>query len=295
MPDMPAADVDVSVDLVRRLLRDQHPDLAELPLRVVANGWDNVVLRLGDELAVRVPRRALAAVLVEHEQRWLPGLAGHLPVPVPAPVRTGVPALGYPWSWSVVPWFDGTRMLDLPAPARRPAAAPLAAFVAALHRPAPPDAPVNPYRGVPLAARDAAVRERLATGHVPDAPLVLAVWERLLASPVWDGPPLWLHGDLHPGNLVCGPDGTLRAVVDFGDMTAGDPATDLAAAWLVLDDVGRAEFRDAVTAACGTTAATWDRARASALAVTTSLLVHSDDNPLYGELGRQTLDAVLGG
>ncbi len=114
----PAAEVDVGVPLVRALLVDQHPDLADLPLRVVANGWDNVVLRLGDDLAVRIPRRAAAAELVEHEQRWLPELAPLVaPVRVPLPVRTGRPALGYPWSWSVVPWFPGTVAGSRPGPA----------------------------------------------------------------------------------------------------------------------------------------------------------------------------------
>src|SRR5690349_9653047 len=112
--NMPAAEVAIDEALVRALLRDQHPDLAELPLERVAFGWDNVVLRLGDELAVRVPRRQLAASFIEHEQRWLPELAPRLPLPVPAPVRVGRPALGYPWSWSVVPWMAGGEAASNP-------------------------------------------------------------------------------------------------------------------------------------------------------------------------------------
>jgi hypothetical protein len=42
--------------LVRALLKDQHPDLADLELRDVNGGWDNQQWRLGDELAVRLPR-----------------------------------------------------------------------------------------------------------------------------------------------------------------------------------------------------------------------------------------------
>jgi aminoglycoside phosphotransferase (APT) family kinase protein len=106
--NMPAAEVEVTERLVRDLVVDQHPDLAELPLRGLANGWDYVIFRLGYELTVRLPRRAMAADLVEHEQRWLPRLADRLPIPIPAPVRLGQPALGYPWRWSVCPWFDGT-------------------------------------------------------------------------------------------------------------------------------------------------------------------------------------------
>jgi len=104
---MPAAEVSVSPELVRRLLAAQQPDLAHLPVRVVAYGWDNLMYRLGDELAVRLPRRAAAAGLIVNEQRWLPVVAPRLPLPVPAPVRAGRAALGYPWPWSIVPFLPG--------------------------------------------------------------------------------------------------------------------------------------------------------------------------------------------
>ncbi len=100
---MPAAELDVTPKLVRRLLREQHPDLAGLRVELLANGWDNVVFRLGDELAVRMPRRGAAATILRNEQRWLPVLAPGLPLPVPEPVRTGEPGSGYPWPWSIVP------------------------------------------------------------------------------------------------------------------------------------------------------------------------------------------------
>jgi aminoglycoside phosphotransferase (APT) family kinase protein len=307
MPAMPTAEVDVTVDLARALLAAQHPDLAERPLEVVANGWDNVVLRLGDDLALRLPRRGAAAVLVEHEQRWLPELAPGLPVPVPAPVRLGRPSVGpdgpaYPWSWSVVPWFDGVPAWTLDAAARGALAEHLADVLAALHTPAPVDAPVNPFRGVPLAARDAVVRERLAGGTVPDAAALLALWSHLVGTPGWDGPAVWLHGDLHPANLVVlpaaaasggDPSVRLAAVVDFGDITSGDPATDLATAWLTFDAPGRAAFRDRVTRSCGADDATWDRALAWAVLFTSMLLVHSDDAPHLRAIGEHALAQVL--
>ena len=93
----PAAEVDIDDDLVRRLLADQLPELGALPLERVAEGWDNVIFRLGDELTVRLPRREMAAELVAHEQRWLPEIAPRLPLPIPAPVGIGRPGLGYPW------------------------------------------------------------------------------------------------------------------------------------------------------------------------------------------------------
>ena len=132
-----SADVVVDAALVRALLHAQHPDLAGLPLADTAEGWDNHLFRLGDALAVRLPRRALAANLIVHEQRWLPLLAARLPLPIPVPVRTGHPGCGFPWSWSVVPWLDGTSAAVVPLPDPAANAVDLGQFLRALHQPAP--------------------------------------------------------------------------------------------------------------------------------------------------------------
>ncbi len=136
---MPAAEVEVTADLVRRLLAGQHPDLAGLPVRPLANGWDNSLFRLGDDLVARLPRRALGASILVNEQRWLPSLAPRLPLPVPVPARTGVPGEGYPWPWSVVPFLPGTPASGGPPFDPWRAAADLGGFFSALHVPAPPD------------------------------------------------------------------------------------------------------------------------------------------------------------
>ncbi|TRW45731.1 aminoglycoside phosphotransferase family protein [Georgenia yuyongxinii] len=292
MADRPAAEVAVDEALVARLLTDQHPDLADQPLRLAASGWDNVIVRLGEDLAVRAPRRAAAAELIRHEQRWLPVLAPRLPVDTPVPVRHGGPTPYFPWAWSVTRWFPGTTAAVLAAGERHALAEPLAAFVNALHRPAPADAPHNPVRGVPLRGRHDAVRERLGSGLVPEADRVLTLWEDLRHAPVWTAPPLWLHGDLHPANMLVH-DGALVAVIDFGDLTAGDPATDLATAWLTFDAPGRASFARALAGAYDE--ATWRRARGWALSLATALLAHSDDVPLLRAVGEHTIREVLGG
>ncbi|MHB1433708.1 MAG: phosphotransferase, partial [Streptosporangiaceae bacterium] len=200
---MPAAEVDVSIDLLGRLLAEQHPDLADLPITVLANGWDNVIFRLGDDLLARLPRRAMAAALTAHELRWLPVLATGLPLPVPVPLRSGAPGEGYPWQWSIVPYLPGEPAVDHPPADPLAAAAALAGFLAALHRTAPPDAPANPVRGVPLARRAESFAANLAAvGPIPDRATVLRVWAEALAAPVFDQPPVWLHGDMHPANLL---------------------------------------------------------------------------------------------
>jgi aminoglycoside phosphotransferase (APT) family kinase protein len=134
----PAAEVDVTADLVRKLLEEQHRDLAGLPVEPLAQGWDNASFRLGTGLVARLPRRELAAALVAHEQRWLGSLAPHLPLPVPAPVRTGRPGLGYPWRWSVAAFLPGRSAANTPPADRSDTARSLGGFLPALHVPAPP-------------------------------------------------------------------------------------------------------------------------------------------------------------
>jgi len=293
---MPAAEVDVSPDLVRQLLATQHPDLADLPITVLANGWDNVMCRVGSELLARMPRRAAAAELVRHEQRWLPVLAPRLPLPVPAPVRVGRPGLGYPWSWSIVPLIPGQVAASTPAADPRQAATDLGGFLAALHTPAASDAPTHTTRGIPLADRRKTLAANLELlGETVDRPTVTRAWASALGAPRWDGPPIWLHGDLHPANILVH-DGRISGVIDFGDITGGDPASDLCVAWMLLPADCHDTFRDAYRAADGHGAddATWMRARGWALALSLVFLAHSADNPqLYG-IGRRTLDTVLG-
>jgi aminoglycoside phosphotransferase (APT) family kinase protein len=309
---MPAAEVEVSADLVRRLLAEQHPDLARLPVEFLANGWDNELYRVGDGLVARLPRRALGAEILKNEQRWLPGLAPRLPLPIPYPERTGIPACGYPYSWSVVPYLPGVPAAQASWFDPAAAAAAVGGFLGALHVPAPADAPANPFRGVPLAERagtfaanlalltgqadqDHAGRDHAGRDHV-DRGTVLRVWDAALAAPGYDGPPVWLHGDLHPANILVN-DGQVSGVIDFGDITAGDPATDLSAAWMLLPLGCHAGFWSAYQAAGGAGGRADDalraRARGWALNFAIVFLAHSEDNPVLAETGRRTLSTVL--
>ncbi|MCD5345485.1 aminoglycoside phosphotransferase family protein [Agromyces sp. S2-1-8] len=303
--DAPVPDFEVDTELAARLVQRQHPDLAG-PLELVANGWDNAILRLGDVLAVRLPRRLVAVPLIAHEQRWLPELAARLPVAVPAPVRIGRPApdLGFDAPWSIVPWFTGTVAAEASAARRAILAPALAGFVDAMAVPAPDGAPRNPYRGVPLSVRDEAVRARLdrfavraATGDLDglDVAALRDLWSDALGAPAWHGPPSWLHGDLHPGNLVVEASGDLAAVIDFGDLTAGDPATDLATAWLTFGATGRAAFRSEVERRRQVDAATWRRARGWALVWGSAVVDELDGSGPIGRLGRFALAQVLVG
>ncbi|WP_040167455.1 aminoglycoside phosphotransferase family protein [Microbacterium gorillae] len=290
MAHAPRAEVDVTVPLVRDLLAAQHPDLLiRRDLVPFAEGWDNVMLRLGTDLLVRLPRRAVAVDLLQNEQRWLPELQRVLPATVPVPVRVGAPSGEYPWPWSVLTWTPGMPVGMVSVHDRRPLAEPLAEFFAALHRPAPADAPRNPVRGGALTSRAAAFRERLP--RLPEPALLADVFDDAVAVDLSRRPGLWGHGDPHPFNLLA--DGRrLAAVIDWGDVTVGDPASDLATAWLTFDENAHARFRsryDALAAHGLDVAALWRRARGWAVHLGAILAVESDDRPDLRAVGEHAL------
>ncbi|MYX76293.1 aminoglycoside phosphotransferase family protein, partial [Streptomyces sp. SID3915] len=237
---MTATETDITEDLIRDLLCDQYPDLADRPVTLGARGWDNQVWRLGDDLAVRVPwATGSADALLRKEHAWLPVLAPHLPLPVPVPQRLGEPSERFPRPWLVTTWVPGEPADHAPATRAAEAAVTLAAFLTALHRPAPDEAPTGRDRGGSLAATaehlDRGLVSATERGLIRDPDAVREVWEDAASAPEWTGPRLWLHGDLHPANVLT-KDGTFCGVIDFGALFAGDPAFDLAAAWILLPD-----------------------------------------------------------
>lgn len=288
----PAAEVTIDAALVRSLLADQHPDLAGLRLTAFTAGWDNEHYRLGDHLLVRLPRRQASARLIEHEQRWLPVLGPLLPVPVPVPVRVGRPGPRFRWSWSVVPWLDGRDALHDRPGHRSKLVTQLCAFLSQLHRPAPDDAPTNPVRGIRLADRnertlDAAGR---AAGVVERRDELLGLWRDAVDAPPHTGPPLWIHGDLHPGNILW-KSGEISGVVDWGDITAGDPSCDYWVVWGLLDAGERDRFRRHLDL----DDAAWLRSKGWTITIGLALVTMTDDQPDYNRLGRRAIRAALAG
>jgi aminoglycoside phosphotransferase (APT) family kinase protein len=294
--DIPDADLAVDQGLAERLVTRHFPALAA-PVTLVAQGWDNALFRLGARLAIRLPRREVAARLIEHEQRWLPTLQRLTSLPLPVPVAAGRPGPDFPFAWSIIPWVDGESGAHVPPAARDRYALRLAEVLAALHVPADADHPVNPVRGVPLATRTGAVLARLTglAGRLPadDLAALADIWDAGLAATVWHGPALWVHGDPHPGNVVVSRAGELATLVDFGDVTAGDPATDLAAAWLHFTPAGRREFRERYEKLHETDAGTWTRARAWAVSIASAAFAMSDGSGPMAHMGRQGLGQVL--
>lgn len=283
-------EVETDASLVCRLLKGQFPQWADLPIkRVESAGTDNAIYRLGDDMAVRLPRIHWAIEQVAKEHQWLPKLAPLLPLDIPAPLAKGAPGEGYPWDWSVQRWLEGDNAtIEAPADLRQ-AATDVAQFVAALQRIDPTDGPPA-GRGVPLLLRDAAMRAAIAAvDGLLDTDAVTSAWEVALQAPQWDRPPVWVHGDLLPGNLLV-EQGRLSAVIDFGGLGVGDPACDLMIAWNLFSGESREVFR----AALGVDDATWARGRGHALSQAIIFIsYYLDTNPAGVRNARRVVEEVL--
>ncbi len=147
-------------------------------------------------------------------------------------------------------------------------------------------------RGVPLAIRDADTRAAIAKlDNLLDTGAVTAAWDADLNAPAWDRPPVWIHGDLHAGNLLVD-HGRLSAVIDFGGLGVGDPACDFAAAWTLFSH--ESESRDAFRAALSIDDASWARSRGWALSTgLIALPYYLDTNPVIVAMARRQIDEVL--
>lgn len=275
----PPAEVTVDSDLARRLLESQHPGFLSGDVSLSGEGWDNFVFRVGERHALRIPRREVGVGLLENEQRWLPEVAARVLVRVPAPVAVGVPSTLFRWPWSVVEWIPGTTAegwTPSTADAER-----LATTLRALHEPAPPGAPTNPYRGVPMEERRVVVQERLPRLGLEG---VTPLWRRALAAPPAETR-VWLHGDLHPKNVLIR-EGALSGLIDWGDMTGGDPATDLACMWTLLDTEARVVFARTYAPSEA------ERCRAIGWAVHFASAMLDSGEPEHVRMGRVTLERL---
>jgi aminoglycoside phosphotransferase (APT) family kinase protein len=294
---MHADELDVDVALVRSLLAQQFPHLAERPLEAVRfAGTDNAIYRLGEDLSVRLPRRERTVATLRKELEWLPRIARALPLRVPSPVYHGKPSPAFPFDWAIYTWVPGISASEASLRNVRDAARAIAAFVVALQS---VDASGGPRpglhnfgRGQPLAARDEQTRAwiRALEGRI-DTPAVTAAWEAAVEADEWAGRPVWVHGDLDGRNILV-EDDRVTGVVDFGCLGVGDPACDVMVAWKLLDADARVLYRHLLDV----DDATWARARGWAVSQAVGALAYytDDNNPLLVRDARQWLAAVLG-
>jgi aminoglycoside phosphotransferase (APT) family kinase protein len=289
-------EVPIDTALVHELVAAQFPQWVDLPLTPVESaGTVNVIHRLGDELAVRVPRIPQPDMGSTGRERLLTRLASLLPLPIPHVVAHGGPERGYPGGWTVERWLPGTSADRTPPDDLDAAARDLAGFLATLHAvdpgAAPPAGAATGTRGLPIATPDKHATVQRGIDALADefGPEVLrSVWQRAVAAPEWAGAPVWFHGDVMPGNVLVEA-GRVSAVIDFEQTGAGDPACDMAVGWNLLDRGSRAVLRTALDI----DDATWDRGRGWALwSALAAIPYYRDTNPKFVAVQRRTLEQI---
>lgn len=305
MPEgTPAADILVDSALVRRVIENQAPTWSKYSIEPFETGWDNALFRLGDQNLVRMPRRQSADALLRHEQQTLPFLQSRLNVPIPVPIVAGRPDKDFPWHWSVLPFFGGSTVNKEPLDQR--GGRQWADFMASLHRPylhgVDPTAPANSYRGVNISTRRSSFEERVTQlmhlgESIPDA--LLGTWRTALAQPP-SSLRVWLHGDPHPRNVLCR-SGSLMAVIDWGDVTTGDPAGDLGSFWMLIHDA--AVRKEAIARYLATNSLSLTPTESSSLLLRArgwavfygAMLLASGlvDHPEHAAMGRATFQNLL--
>jgi len=286
---MPEAEIRIDKALVGSLIRSQFPKYADLSISKFANGWDNETYRLGEKMIIRLPRRSVAVPLLLHEQKWLPVISPLLPIAVPNMIHKGMPQEFYPWPWSITPFFSGKTCLESTFTNSNKEAERMAKFITCLHVKAPEDAPVNSSRGIPLSGRREAFEKHVfELKNQIDGPSITRIFEELMAIEQWQEPPVWLHGDLHALNIIVH-QGEINAVIDWGDLCSGDPATDLGSAWYLFHK----KDREIMKRHLSYDENTWLRGKGWALSYALVCLAYSNDNPKVHKMGSRLLDAVL--
>lgn len=287
--------LDVTVELVEGLVKEQFPEWSGLAIRAVpSHGTVNALFRIGDELVARFPilpgDPATVRQELEDEADAARRLHAMSPYPTPEPIAIGAPASGYPLPWAVQTWVNGTIAYDADVPGSTAFAEDLARFVLAL-RAQPTEGRVftGSWRGGVLTSQDGYVADGLERSRgMIDVDGLARLWADLRTTPRTE-PDAWTHRDLMPGNLLA-KDGRLAGVIDVGTFTVSDPAMDLQPAWNLLDPTARSAFRTAL----GSEEAEWRRGMGWSFAQAIGCLwYYVETNPVMSRTAHHTLTALL--
>ncbi|PGT01968.1 aminoglycoside phosphotransferase family protein [Bacillus cereus] len=255
----------INTELVKKLVQGQFPEWAHLEIRPIkCSGHVNRTFHLGKLMSVRLPSDAAYAPQVEKENKWLPILNKELSIPISIPIAKGNPSEEYPWPWSINKWLEGETATKENVRDLDEFAADLGSFLIELQSIDASNGPIagahNFYRGGLISVYDEEARVAIENNKdIFDETLLKHLWDLALRS-TWDHKPVWVHGDIAPGNLLV-KDGKLSAVIDFGILGVGDPACDAAMAWTFFDKNSRNVFKEVLRI----DEEMWNRARGWAL------------------------------
>ena len=276
---MPQWDPEIAVDsaLAQRLVAEQFPELARMPIRLLGSGWDNTVFAVGQEWVFRFPRKQVIVPFLETEIEVLPALAPLLPVAIPVPEHIGVPSEAFPWPFFGARILPGVELCEASATRREGLATQLGRLLRQLHGGDVMQTlgarleenwtqRANMAKRVPLTVEKLGVLAGLwrTPGHVR------ALLDKALELPAPESTAV-CHGDLHFRHVLVD-DGRVSGLIDWIDLCRGDPALDLQIVWSMLPP----ETRDAFFTEYGDVDdATLLRARVVALFLSAALLEYA--------------------
>ncbi|MBP2616236.1 aminoglycoside phosphotransferase family protein [Chryseobacterium jejuense] len=288
-------ELEISENLVQSLLDKQCSRWAKLPLsRVSSNGTVHTLYRLGKEFIIRLPRiewvEGTVNDTIEKEFKWIPLLSKLVDVSLGEPVFKGEADENYPWSWTIATWNEGDNPDFEKENEYNVLAEDLADFLNSLHTIKLSGGPWS-RRGVPLQAQDVDTRKAIAELKAEiDVRAVTELWNQLLETPQWNQDPLWVHGDLLPGNILIR-DNRLTAIIDFSDLGIGDPACDLIIAWSLFNHSSRQVFRNYLQYIDEDT---WKRGKGWALSIALIMLpYYKYSNPFMASLAERMIANIL--
>lgn len=283
----------INKEVVEKLINEQFPEWSVMEIKPVkVSGNDNRTFHLGREMSVRLPSSKHYVPQVEKEQKWLPLLAKSLSLPIPRPLAKGKPSYLFPFPWSVNQWLEGESLARNNLQDLNELASDLGAFLKQLQSIDTSGGPMagehNFYRGGDLEVYDHESTAAIAFNQdLLNVPLLNEIWRSALDSK-WEKKPVWVHGDVAPGNLLV-KDGKLSAVIDFGILGMGDPACDAAMAWTYFDRPSREIFKKALSMDDHT----WQRARGWALwKALITFDEHRESNELLAKKAYKTIQVI---
>jgi aminoglycoside phosphotransferase (APT) family kinase protein len=288
--------LEISIEVVHRLVDEQFPSWSGMPIKPVAShGTVNALFRIGEHLVARFP---LQGDDVEETRRWLEReataareLLGRTPFPTPEPVAIGEPGAGYPLPWSVQTWLPGTVATQADPGHSVAFAQDLAAFIRSVRA---IDTRGKTFsgqgRGGHLRSHDSWVAFCLARSEsLIEVGRLRRLWAELRELPRNGMPDRMTHGDLIPGNILVAGD-RLAGVIDVGGLGPADPALDLVGAWHLLEDGPRRVLREDL--GCGEVE--WHRGKAWAVVQAIGVLwYYVESNPTMSRMGRRTLQRIM--
>lgn len=279
----------ITIEVVQQLVKEQFPQWRQLDIYPVAkSGSDNRTFHLGDKMAVRLPSGQAYAAQVEKEIHWLPYLQEHLDYPVSKPVAAGKPTSYYPFPWSINQWIEGNTLLECPDVDQQQFAKELAEALKKLQavdcQNGPEAGQHNFYRGGDLKVyRQETVNALKALENRLPVKKLYSIWETCI-SKEYNGPKVWVHGDVAPGNILL-QDSRFYGLIDFGILGTGDPACDYAVAWTFFNKEARKIFL------AGLPEDMVNRARGWAL--WKALITYDDVKEDFQKNARYTVSAIL--